>query len=150
MEEVLTDSGIVSCDSDTQVGSDIFSDYSQTSTLEAEIMRLKAEVSNKNDQIKILKKCMNEYEHKDTASNTLVDSWKNECSKYRKAYDTVIKLNQILKNNNEILEKSLLNKSSLLDSLREDYDKIYQLKENAEKTLRIIPTTISQKVPKGG
>ena len=41
MEEVLTDSGIASCDSDTYVGSDIFSDYSQTSTLKEEIMVLK-------------------------------------------------------------------------------------------------------------
>ena len=42
MEEVLTDSGIASSDSDTHVGSDIFSDYSQTSTLKAEIMHLKS------------------------------------------------------------------------------------------------------------
>ena len=124
------DSGINSCDSD------IDSNASQTARLKDEIMVLKAVIKNKNEQTAILVEGISRYEQQIGDKNKLIQGMRYERNKHTAAYDTVMKMNKILKNNAEILEKSLLNKTSLLEKSNQDYNKIYQLKENPEKTLR--------------
>ena len=139
------DSGISSWDSNTDVDSDI---DLKTATLKDEIVVLKAVISKKDEQISTMQECMSRYEQQICNKNHLVQVLKKEIVKYESAHDTLMKLNKILKDNTGILEKSVLKRTKMLSKVKEDFDKLYQLKQNAEKTLREYNNTSKSEFPK--
>ena len=64
---------------------------------------------------------MNENEHKNVANNRRVEALKDRCNKYQNAYDTLLKLNKTLKDNNTILEKSFMEKTSHNSDMKENH-----------------------------
>ena len=139
------DSGISSWDSNTDVDSDI---DLKTATLKDEIVVLKAGISKKDEQISTMQECMSRYEQQICNKNHLVQVLKKEIVKYESAHDTLMKLNKILKDNTGILEKSVLKRTKMLSKVKEDFDKLYQLKQNAEKTLRKYNNSSKSEFPK--